>query len=200
MRKSLLVLFFLMIGIGMMSSQSITVTSPHAGDTWYKTNSYTITWTKTGDQHARVKIRLYDPTGTDKILNIVDDTANDGSFPWAIPGSVAAGRYVVRVKTLDNEVYDDSEVFEIKAPTFRRRPQPPVRLAQDLEIRDIYYKGGWIVARVKSNVNHFKGRVKFGIVLNTLSNSITNIFYSIYWLGCTEITRPVMISRTEVLI
>ena len=80
---------------------------------------------------------------------------------------------MVRVKTLDNEVYDDSEVFEIKAPTFRRRPQPPVRLAQDLEIRDIYYKGGWIVARVKSNVNHFKGRVKFGIVLNTLSNSIT---------------------------
>ncbi len=110
--KRLSVFFFI---IGLIAafgfSQSIIVTNPHSGQTWNKGNTYTITWTKSGTMNANVKIRLMQ--GSTKILSITDSTENDGSYSWTVPASIANGFYYVRVKTIDNTVYDDGEVFTI---------------------------------------------------------------------------------------
>jgi len=98
---------------GLIFSQSITVTNPHSGQTWYKGNTYTITWTKSGSMNANVKIRLYQ--GSTKILGIIDSTPNNGSYSWTIPASLASGTYYIRIKTIDNAVYDNSDAFTIKS-------------------------------------------------------------------------------------
>ena len=91
---------------------TITMTSPDSGVIWNKDSLYTITWDKTGTQNAHVKIRLYQ--NGSKILGISDSTANDGSYSWTIPGTIPNNtNYIVRVKTVDNLVYDDSAEFTI---------------------------------------------------------------------------------------
>ena len=92
----------------------ITVTKPHSGQTWYKGQTYTISWTKSGSMDSQVKITLYKPDHTTLQTIIVRPTANDGSYYWTIPDSIPAGQYIVRVKTMDNAVYDDSDVFRIE--------------------------------------------------------------------------------------
>lgn len=112
MRKRLF-LFILVISfiVSLGLAQSITVTSPHSGDVWYKGHTYTITWGRSGNMNSKVKIRLYQ--GNTKILGITNSTDNDGSYNWTIPASVPNGTYVIRVKTIDNQVYDDSDSFTI---------------------------------------------------------------------------------------
>ncbi len=95
----------------MVFSQNIKIKSPHSGDTWYKGQTYTITWTKTGTMNSNVKIRLIQ-NGT-KILGITDLTPNNGTFNWPIPANLVSGTYYIRVKTIDNAVYDDGEEFTI---------------------------------------------------------------------------------------
>ncbi len=114
MKKVLMVFLIAMFIVAFAYSQSITVTNPHSGQTWYKGNTYTITWTKSGSMNANVKIRLYQ--GGVKILSITNSTPNNGSYSWPVPNSLPSGTYKIRVKTIDNAVYDDSEVFEIANP------------------------------------------------------------------------------------
>ena len=117
MRKRVFLLFLILMFVSALGfSQSITVTSPHSGDTWYKGHTYTITWTKSGSMDSQVKITLYKPDLTTLQMIIVRPTNNDGSYPWHIPSSLPSGQYVVRVKTMDNAVYDNSGVFTITTP------------------------------------------------------------------------------------
>ncbi len=114
--KKRIFLFFLisMFIVGIGYSQSITVTSPYSGNVWYKGNTYTITWTKSGSMDSNVKITLYKPDLVTLQTIIIRPTENDGTYDWHIPDSIPAGRYVVRVKTMDNTVYDNSEEFNIE--------------------------------------------------------------------------------------
>ena len=91
MKKVFLAMLVVVISFGMVYAQSITGTSPHGGDSWIKGSAHTITWTKNGSMNANVKIRLMQ--GSTKILAITDSTANNGSFSWTIPSSVANGSY-----------------------------------------------------------------------------------------------------------
>ncbi len=96
---------------------TITISSPSGGDDWNMGSQYTITWDKTGVQHENVKITLYDPTGTNLIYTMTINTENDGSYNWTIPDNVfSVGNYLVRVKTTDNLIYDDSDTMTI-SPT-----------------------------------------------------------------------------------
>jgi uncharacterized protein YkwD len=116
--KFLFVLVLNVFVFGYISGQTITVKNPHGGDTWLRGISYTITWTKSGKMNAKVKIRLYNSNGTVKILGITNNTPNDGSFgPWNLPVSVPDGDYLVRIKTIDNKIFDDGEIFKIRART-----------------------------------------------------------------------------------
>ena len=113
MKKTILFIFSIVFLCSFSFAQDITITSPETGDIWCFGKSYTINWTKSGDMHDSVKIRLYNSTGTTKILNISDSTDNDGSFSWTIPASVPEGSYRIRVKTINNLVEDDSDIFRV---------------------------------------------------------------------------------------
>jgi len=115
-KKTILFIFAFAFFFGFISSQTITVTSPHTGDTWYKGQTYIITWTKTGTMGNFVKIKLRNSTSTAVVLDIISHIPNNGSYSWKIPTSVAPGNYVIRVRTMDNAVYGDSTVFTIADP------------------------------------------------------------------------------------
>ncbi len=115
MRKKFFMIGFLFIFFAAFSyPQSINIMSPRSGQTWYKGSRYTITWNHSGNMNANVKIRLYQ--GNRKILGITDSAPNNGSFSWQIPDNIAPGEYKIRVKTVDNQVFDDSDNFRISNP------------------------------------------------------------------------------------
>lgn len=49
-----------------------------------------------------------------KILKITNDTPNSGSFFWNVPGFINSGNYIIRIKTVNNSFFDDSEMFSIR--------------------------------------------------------------------------------------
>ena len=113
----LIIVFF--IFAGMIFPQSITITNPAEDEVVNKGSAYTIKWTKTGTMIGTVKIRLFNSTGSIKIKNIINSTTNDGTYKTiaTIFDNVAPGNYVIRVKTTDDAVWDDSGVFNLKDPT-----------------------------------------------------------------------------------
>jgi hypothetical protein len=134
-------------------TESITVTNPHTGDIWYKGDTKTITWTKTGTMDSNVKISLRDSTSTTNILDITNSTLNDGNFSWEIPTLVTPGNYVIRVRTMDNEVYGDSELFSIKKkftfPSIKKTKTQHIPLCTIKEVNPIFTTSDKVTFRVK---------------------------------------------------
>ncbi len=108
--------FFILLFIAnvFIFSQSISVTTPDGGDYWNIGETREIEWNFRGDMHSYVKIRMYDKTGSSKLLDITDRTLNNGKFEWTLPPSLREGEYIIRVKTIDNNVFDDSAIFHIQ--------------------------------------------------------------------------------------
>ena len=75
--------------------------------------TYKIAWSKTGTMSANVKINIY----KDSLLveNFVQQLTgpNTGSIDWTIPGAYVNGNYILRIKTVDNAVIGDSDVFVV---------------------------------------------------------------------------------------
>jgi hypothetical protein len=101
---------------------TITVLTPGEGDDWPVGSSHTISWTVTGSMNDTVKIRLMQ--GDVKILGISDSTANDGQFSWTVPSTITPGNYYIRVKTIDNIVEGNGEIFNISELT-----EPYIRIS-----------------------------------------------------------------------
>ena len=118
MTKTCFAILTLLLLLPPLAAQTITVTSPAAGASWCIGKSYNITWTKTGAMQATVAIRLRLAGSSESapaVLAIADGTANDGSFSWTIPASVAPGSYFIRVRTDDSTVIGDSGSFAINS-------------------------------------------------------------------------------------
>ncbi len=114
MSKKISPFVFILFFVGnFLYSASITVIYPGHGHL-YRAYSYTIKWVKSGAMDSRVKIKLMQ--GNTKVLDISNDTPNDGEFVWLVPTTIYDGNYKIRVKTLDNKVYGDSKMFEITSP------------------------------------------------------------------------------------
>ncbi len=97
--------------------QSLVVTSPALGALWEKGKTYAITWMKQGTQNANVKIQLYKGSST-LVKTITTATANNGSYDWLVPMALAVGStYFIKVKTVDNLIYGNSDKFSIIIPT-----------------------------------------------------------------------------------
>lgn len=98
---------------GTSTLPAITVTSPTSTDTWNTNSTYDITWDRTGTLSANIKINVF----KDSIdaANFVEQLTgpNSGTYSWTIPGTYSAGNYILRVKTDDGLVSDDSDVFQI---------------------------------------------------------------------------------------
>jgi hypothetical protein len=125
----------LALAAGVVHAQSITVPAPAAGVTWYKGQTYNITWTSIDGVPDQVVIRLRDSTSTKVIQKIADNIPTGaGSYSWTIPNTVEPGNYVVRVRA--GEVIGDSVVFSIApfmvAP-FRPERWPSFRKASNLK-------------------------------------------------------------------
>jgi hypothetical protein len=55
--------FFILISfiiVGIVSAQTITVTSPNGGESWQKGTSHNITWTSSGITTGTFTVRLFD--------------------------------------------------------------------------------------------------------------------------------------------
>lgn len=113
MKKIIITIVILLCITGSILPQTITVTSPAQSSKWCKGNKYSITWKKSGSMDGMVKVLLYQ--GGSKVLNIKNDTANDGSQPWTVPATVSDGSYTIRVITLDKNVKGESKPFTISS-------------------------------------------------------------------------------------
>lgn len=95
-----------------LGSKAILITSPSSSSQWIKGSTYNITWAKQGTMNGFVKIRLFDSV-TNAQINITDNTENDGNYEWVVPADLATGSYYMRVKTVDNLYFDNSDSFQI---------------------------------------------------------------------------------------
>ena len=106
----LLVAFLFVLG-GIGFAQEIKVTLPSSSSSWNIGESWNIKWTSTGVTQPFVKIMLWQ--GTTFIMDIVDNTPNNGLRHWVVPESLAPGRYKVRVKTIGADIIGISDAFDI---------------------------------------------------------------------------------------
>ena len=91
-----------------VESASITVTAPNGGETWETGETETIRWTSV-DVPGNIDIELY--KGSSFLETIVDETDNDGTYNWDIPGSLeSATDYRIKISWVDyTSVYDYSD-------------------------------------------------------------------------------------------
>ncbi len=100
---------------GAALGQTIAVTSPGSDVTWRIGETHAVTWTRSGAMDDNVKILLFQGGARESV--IADRVPNSGSFSWTIPASVNPGRYVIRVRTIDAAVRDDSDEFSVAGPS-----------------------------------------------------------------------------------
>jgi hypothetical protein len=92
---------------------SIIIRKPNSKTNWCIGHRDYITWNKIGNMNSLVNIFLYNSTATTKLKTIVINTGNDGSRTWAVPTDLPPGNYVIKVETIDHEVFSYSKVFKI---------------------------------------------------------------------------------------
>jgi hypothetical protein len=109
---SILFMFLFLVGLA-RAVPSITVLKPAAGDPWIKSQSFAITWIKSGTMPNSVKITLRNQNSTANVRDIADGVPNSGSYMWQIPADIPDGSYVVRVKAKGSDVFGDSGIFSI---------------------------------------------------------------------------------------
>ena len=149
---------------------SITVTSPNAGEIWYKETPQTITWTSTGDVGSNVKIDLYKAmiwVGT-----ISSSTPNDGSFSWIFPLSQTTGTdYQICIQSTSNpSVYDYSSIFTIAVPPSINVTSPD---SGEIWERDMTHEITWTsTGDVGSNVkiDLYKAMIWVGTISSSTPN------------------------------
>ncbi|MBN2035328.1 MAG: hypothetical protein JW768_01165 [Chitinispirillaceae bacterium] len=93
----------------------LSVVAPNGGENFEKGTVCEITWTD--NLSGNVSIILYRDSSI--ILDIVENTASDGSYNWTIPSTVQSGsNYWVRVVSVDKEwLWDENDgAFSIRNP------------------------------------------------------------------------------------
>jgi len=102
MKKLLTTTFILLIGVGLIFSQSITVTSPNGGENWDLGSTHNITWTSSGVS-GNVGIKLFQ-NGTSLGYIAQNIPVSAGTYSWEIDeiigvGPISAGvNYQIQVK------------------------------------------------------------------------------------------------------
>ena len=110
--------------LGILSAQSVNVTSPAQGVTWNKGTTHNITWTSPGCSSPNVKINIFKGS-VDQANFVLQLTGpNSGSKSWTVPNNFEDGQYVIRVKTDPAETgcLGDSAVFSIAGSSITFQP------------------------------------------------------------------------------
>jgi hypothetical protein len=91
---------------------SINVTKPNGGENWFIDTEYEITWTSK-DYSSPVRIE-YSIDGGASYIEIVNSTANDGSYLWTVPFTLSDFCVVRILDAADSDPFDISDaVFAI---------------------------------------------------------------------------------------
>jgi len=184
-------LVLLLTAAALLPGQSIVVTSPREGETFRFGQICAIAWTKSGALPDTVSIRLRragSPGSEPAVLEIAGSTANDGSFSWAVPASLPAGSYLVRVKA-PGSASGDSKPFAVAAAGLASQNQPgsPVQpkglppgtstqpftgelKTVDFQMVDVEREtgSGALYARLRNNGNHrYNGPLTFLVFFNS---------------------------------
>jgi len=152
--------------------QRITVTVPAGGESWAVGSTHAIHWTHTGTMIGTVKIVLVQGGEWESV--IVESTANDNSYGWTIPDTVAPGTYAVRVKTTDNAVMDLSADFTIQAAAEPMRVTSPhagdqVCLGQSYDI--VWNPGGYASKSVRIDLDSLAAGQPDILIAGPITNS-----------------------------
>ncbi len=102
----------------------------------------------------RVRIHLMNSAGSVEVRTISTTTPNDLNHLWLVPATQAAGRYCVRVQTLNENVTDISPAFDIvRVPTLAEQPSTTLETRAIIPgttqpvIRVVYPNGGETLSR-----------------------------------------------------
>jgi len=143
-------------------AQSITVRNPANGDVWVKNDPHVIEWRASGEMNESVKIRLFNGNGTVRIKSITNNTpASNGSFrcPPNFFNDVPDGLYTIKIRTIDNNVTGNSNVFSIGPPPTIVNTPPGTELPENQRIPSSPSFGKLIKNPTKL-ITKFKGNVK----------------------------------------
>ena len=194
-RAALFAAMYCIVFPAVLLCQSIRITSPSPGVSWDTGKSYTITWVKSGSMKELIKIRLFDGSGTTKMMDVVNSAPNNGRFQWTVPRTVSSGQYTIRVRTVDGAVLGLSEPFTIRNKSISENspvpgsvpsptPQPPpgtsvsqpgflATAAYDFSITQLTRDHGNLWATVKNDGKKaFNGLLPFRIQAMGHDNTI----------------------------
>ena len=163
MKKHIILIMLMLVSISLFGITDIYVKNPCCGQTVYKnTVDLKIRWDHTSKTGDFVKIRLFDSTGNTKIFGITDKTKNDGEFTWtksSING-IDIGDYVIRVKSLNNNYWDDSDVFHLRKISFHIATKPKLKMKPSFNIPHLKKKPIKIFTPVKNGIYHVNQEIK----------------------------------------
>lgn len=127
MRKILISISLIWLFTCLVSPVGIQIFKPSKNEVVLKKADYTIRWTTIGKAINKVKIRLFDKTGTIKLTELTNSTPNTGLYLWNQQSikTYPTGSYVIRVKTTDNLLYGNSAPFQIG-----QKEGPPIGIIQ----------------------------------------------------------------------
>jgi peptidoglycan hydrolase-like protein with peptidoglycan-binding domain len=99
---------------------SLTVVSPNGGETWAAGSSQYIKWTSTiPASHNIITVRLRNSARAE--YNLLSNTPNDGMEQIVVPATLAAGTYILEIKT----AYENQTVSDASDATFTITNQTP---------------------------------------------------------------------------
>ncbi len=113
MKKFRILLLLIMFFSGVIWSQSINVTAPGNGVTWYKGDTHNITWTPSNCSITSYKINIFKDSISQPNFKLQLTASGTNTKSWTIPGTFDSGNYIIRVKTDDNLCVGDSGLFII---------------------------------------------------------------------------------------
>jgi hypothetical protein len=117
-----------------ISRDSIVVTSPNGGETWYTGSNHNITWTSNGTS-GNVHIE-YSTNNGSAWSDVIVSTTDDGTHPWTIPDA-SSDSCLVRVSDTDGDPVDTSDaVFTIPNNPYITVTYP--NGGEDLKVDSVY--------------------------------------------------------------
>ncbi len=165
----LMIMFFVIVSGREVFSASLTILSPSDDSSILKAKSTSITWNAVGTTNG-FEISLW-KNGI--LVSVIKPNLSAGNgirtLSWIAPFICGTG-YQIKIREKNTSISDFSETFNI----IGCGELSFITIRHDLQIKDIRYefsRGGWIVARIKSNENNFNGDVKFSIQGRLIGNS-----------------------------
>jgi len=88
--------------------RSINIISPSSGETWYRGETYTITWdSENAGSNVKIQYRIGSYYST-----IILSTSNDGSYSWTIPSSLSlSSSYKIKITSTSYSTVDDESSY-----------------------------------------------------------------------------------------